>query len=421
MDDKSPKTTPDSSAPDQASPTSPGSKGKGKAKGRLILTGILLVMVASGGYVWWRSHNFEDTDNAYLAAHTSMVSPRIAGVVTRVLVDDNQVVHAGDVLVELDPADQQVKIDQIHAQIAQADEKVRQITEQLKQSRAEALATNALVARTKAQRVRHEAEEKRITSLYDAQVKSVSKSEVEAAIAARDSAIADVQAQQHHAKAAFAKHDAMEATRATVVAQKKVLASQLQEAELQLKYTRIVAPVTGRIGKKNVEVGARLQAGQQVLAIVQDGVWINANFKETQLHGLHVGQRASVRIDAFPGRKFSGRVDSFSPGSGALFSLLPPDNATGNFTKIVQRIPVKITLDPESVKGVADRLAPGSSAVVEIDLRQGNPAEHGPRNGSTVGLPGDTAYVLRENSSMLKVSLKLASTEWSMRARQAHP
>lgn len=357
----------------------PAKPAAGKRKGRLIFAAILLAALGFGLRMWWRSHNFEETDNAYLAAHVSVVSPRISGVVTKVLVDDNQWVRAGDPLVELDSADQQVKIDQIKAQLAQADEQIRQIDEQLKQSQAEALAAKALVARAEAQRHRNDAEAKRISSLYDAQVKSVSTSEMEAAIAARDSAAAEVQAQEYQAKAAVAKHDAMEAAHAFAVAQKKVLASQLQEAGLQLKYTRIVAPVGGRVGRRNVEVGTRLQAGQQLLAIVQDGVWVNANFKETQLHGLYAGQRANVRIDAFPGEEFTGRVDSFSPASGAQFSLLPPDNATGNFTKIVQRIPVKIVLDPESVKSVAGRLAPGSSAVVEIDLRQGNPADRGRR------------------------------------------
>lgn len=357
----------------------PAKPAAGKRKGRLIFAAILLAALGFGLRMWWRSHNFEETDNAYLAAHVSVVSPRISGVVTKVLVDDNQWVRAGDPLVELDSADQQVKIDQIKAQLAQADEQIRQIDEQLKQSQAEALAAKALVARAEAQRHRSDAEAKRISSLYDAQVKSVSTSEMEAAIAARDSAAAEVQAQEYQAKAAVAKHDAMEAAHAFAVAQKKVLASQLQEAGLQLKYTRIVAPVGGRVGRRNVEVGTRLQAGQQLLAIVQDGVWVNANFKETQLHGLYAGQRANVRIDAFPGEEFTGRVDSFSPASGAQFSLLPPDNATGNFTKIVQRIPVKIVLDPESVKSVAGRLAPGSSAVVEIDLRQGNPADRGRR------------------------------------------
>lgn len=360
---------PTGQAPSQAAPS-----GRGARKGRLILALILLATAAVAGRMWWRSHYFEETDNAYLAGHVSTISPRIAGVVHKVLVSDNQLVRAGDPLLELDAADQEVKIAQIKAQIAQTDEQVRQIAEQLEQARAEAQAAQALVARAAAQFQRNDAEARRVSALHDVQLKSVSKSELESAIAARDSAAAESQAQQFQAKAASAKSGSVEAARAAALAQKKVLAAQLRDAELQLKYTRIVAPVDGRIGKKSVEVGTRVQAGQQLLAIVQDGVWVNANFKETQLHGLYPGQQATVKIDAFPGQAFSGKVDSFAPASGAQFALLPPDNATGNFTKIVQRIPVKVLLDPHDVKAMGGRLAPGMSAFVEVDLRQGAPA-----------------------------------------------
>ncbi|MDN0075989.1 HlyD family secretion protein [Crenobacter sp. SG2303] len=367
-----PELVPTDTAPPGHAKPAPG--GPASRKRRLILAVILLTTLAVAGRMAWRSHNFEETDNAYLAAHVSVISPRIAGVVHKVLVADNQLVRAGDPLVELDAADQQVKIAQIKAQIAQTDEQIRQMGEELKQADAEAQAAQALVARARAQWVRNDAEARRVTSLHDVQLKSVSTSELDSAVAARASATAEVQAQQFQAKAASAKSGAVDAARAAVLAQKKVLAAQLQDAELQLGYTRIVAPVDGRIGKKSIEVGARVQTGQQLLAIVQDGVWVTANFKETQLAGLFAGQQAKVKIDAFPGQEFTGKVDSFSPASGAQFSLLPPDNATGNFTKIVQRIPVKVLLDPKAVKAMNDRLAPGMSAVVEVDLRQGKPA-----------------------------------------------
>ncbi|MDN0085398.1 HlyD family secretion protein [Crenobacter sp. SG2305] len=367
-----PELVPTDTAPPGHAKPAPG--GPASRKRRLILAVILLTTLAVAGRMAWRSHNFEETDNAYLAAHVSVISPRIAGVVHKVLVADNQLVRAGDPLVELDAADQQVKIAQIKAQIAQTDEQIRQMGEERKQADAEAQAAQALVARAKAQWVRNDAEARRVTSLHNAQLKSVSTSELDSAVAARASATAEVQAQQFQAKAASAKSGAADAARAAVLAQKKVLAAQLQDAELQLGYTRLVAPVDGRIGKKSIEVGARIQAGLPLLAIVQDGVWVTANFKETQLAGLFAGQEAKVQIDAFPGQTFTGKIDSFSPASGAQFSLLPPDNATGNFTKIVQRIPVKVLLDPQAVKAMNGRLAPGMSAVVEVDLRQGKPA-----------------------------------------------
>lgn len=355
----------------------PASGGGSNRKGRLILALILLGTVAVAGRMWWRNHNFEETDNAYLAAHISMISPRIPGVVHKVLVTDNQLVRTGDALVELDAADQEVRIAQVKAQMAQMDEQIQQIAGQLKQSRAEALAAQALVARSEAQFRRNDAEARRLAALYEMQMKSVSKSELEAAAAMRDSSSAELLAQKYQAEAASAKSISIEAARAAAQAQNKVFAAQLREAEMQLKYTHIVAPVSGRIGKRGVEVGARVQAGQQLLAIVQDDVWTTANFKETQLHRLYVGQQAKVRIDAFPGQEFTGRVDSFAPASGAQFALLPSDNATGNFTKIVQRIPVKIVMDAKAVESMAGRMAPGMSAVVEIDLRQGNAAAVG--------------------------------------------
>ena len=141
----------------------------------------------------------------------------------------------------------------------------------------------------------------------------------------------------------------------------------LKDAQLQLSYTNIAAPATGRVGRKTVEVGQRIQPGSPLMAIVANDYWLTANFKETQLKNVQPGQVVEVKLDSFPGRTFVGRVDSISPASGAQFALLPPDNATGNFTKVVQRIPVKITLDPKSIKGYESRITPGMSATVSVE------------------------------------------------------
>lgn len=140
----------------------------------------------------------------------------------------------------------------------------------------------------------------------------------------------------------------------------------LKDAQLQLSYTNIVAPASGRVGRKTVEVGQRVQPGSPLLAIVETNYWITANFKETQLQGVKPGQEVEITLDAFPGKKFAGRVDSISPASGAQFSLLPPDNATGNFTKVVQRIPVKVIFDSKSIQGYESRITPGMSAKVSV-------------------------------------------------------
>ena len=143
----------------------------------------------------------------------------------------------------------------------------------------------------------------------------------------------------------------------------------LEDAKLQLSYTVIKAPVSGRIGRKSVEAGQRVQIGQPLMAVVEDRPWVVANFKETQLAKMRAGQRVEVEIDTFPKHKFYGRVDSLAPGSGNEFALLPPDNATGNFTKIVQRIPVKVVLDDDSVRGYENLLSPGMSSVVTVTTR----------------------------------------------------
>jgi membrane fusion protein (multidrug efflux system) len=142
----------------------------------------------------------------------------------------------------------------------------------------------------------------------------------------------------------------------------------LKQAQLQLSYCHIVAPVAGRIGRKSAELGQHVESGQMLMALVQENPWITANYKETQVGRMRAGQPVEISIDTFPGRKFTGTIDSVAPASGAKFSILPPDNATGNFTKVVQRVPVKIVFDPKSIADVKDALSPGMSCVVSVQF-----------------------------------------------------
>ena len=337
----------------------------------LIVVGVIaLLAIGAGGRMWYRSSHFVETENAYVTGRMHQVSSRVAGVVTKVLVEDNQMVKAGDVLALLDPADQSVRVEQIQAQIASMEQQVKQSDAQLLQVRAQAGAAGAQVRQAEAQLLRARQDAERFGQLYNDTMKAVSKSEVDASSAARAGAVADVAARRDNAAAAQAQIGAAEAGRDVLKAEIKVLQAQLKDARQQLAYNSIVAPVAGRIGRRSVEVGARVQPGQAMLAVVEDNVWVVANFKETQLGGLAPGQAVSLEVDALPDHHLVGRVDSFSPASGNQFALLPADNATGNFTKIVQRVPVKITLDPQDVKKYAGRLVPGMSTVVEIDLRQ---------------------------------------------------
>ena len=349
----------------------PANAAKGPPKRVLIVVGLIAAAaLAAGGRMWYRSHNFVETENAYVTGHVHPVSARIPGVVTKVLFEDNQIIKAGDVLAELDPADQGVKVEQIQAQIASVQQQIVQADAAIQQARAQASAARAQVVQAQANLVRAKQDAERYGQLYNTQMKAVSKAEVDAATAARAGATADVTARRDNASAAQAQIAAATSARGVLEAQVKVLEAQLKDARQQLGYNRIVSPVSGRVGKRSVEVGARVQPGQQLAAIVQDDVWVVANFKETQLPGIVPGQQVNIEVDALPKHELVGRVDSFAPASGNQFALLPADNATGNFTKIVQRVPVKITFAPEDLKKYAGRLVPGMSTVVEIDLRQ---------------------------------------------------
>jgi len=351
-------------------PVQPADKPPSKVRVFGVLGVLILAGLGFGGRMYWRSQNFVETENAYVAGHVHPISARIAGVVTKVLVDDNQFVKEGQVIAELDPADQGVKLEQIQAQIASVEQQVLQADAQTAQARASASAAQAQVAQAQAQSLRAQQDAERYGQLYNTQMKAVAKSELDAANAARTGALADVAARKDAALAAQAQVGAAQAAREVLKAQIKVLQAQAKDAQLQVSYNRIVAPVSGRLGKRNVEVGARVQPGQQLAAIVEDKVWVTANFKETQLAGLKTGQDVDVVIDALPGEHLKARLDSFSPASGNQFALLPADNATGNFTKIVQRVPVKLTFADADLQRLAGRLAPGMSAMAEVDLRQ---------------------------------------------------
>ncbi|MFB8828890.1 HlyD family secretion protein [Azotobacter sp. CWF10] len=360
--------TPANTAAQPAGPA-PGSARKAK----VILALIALIGLAVVGRMWWRSTYFEETDNAYVEGYISTIAPRVDGVVTKVLFEDNQQVRAGDVLVELDPADYVVRVDEIKAQIQEVDAELLRLDASIEQGEARVRALTARSARSLAELKRYKQDAERHLALRNQDMKAVTGTELDAAIAARDGAQADYTAQQEEIRAAQAGVEATRSSRAVLLARKEVLAAKLRDAGLQLEYTTLKAPVDGQIGNKSVEVGDHVTKGQRLVAIIQDGVWVTANFKETQLRDLVPGQKVSIRLDTFPGQEIEGRVDSFAPASGAKFALLPPENATGNFTKIVQRVPVKITFAPQTPKALMERVVPGMSALIEIDLRQEAP------------------------------------------------
>ena len=234
------------------------------------------------------------------------------------------------VIARLDARDFEVKRQQAQGQVAQAQAQLQQAKAQIAQARAQ-------VVRAQAQATKAQQDFERAKALFQGGAGAISKQEFDAAQAEAD-------ASQAALRAAESGLTSAEALAGAAQAQQEVARANLKEAELQLSYTEIQAPAGGRIGRKNLETGNRVQPGQALLALVQPDVWVVANFKETQLAHLKAGQTVRLRVDAFPGRVFTGRVESLAPASGAQFALLPPDNATGNFTKIVQRVPVRLFL-----------------------------------------------------------------------------
>jgi membrane fusion protein (multidrug efflux system) len=379
----------------------------------MVILIIVLVVLVAGVFLWRYLSSYESTDDAQADVHLYPVSARISGYVVKVNVDDNQWVQRGTVLVEIDPKDYEVAVAQAQANLANSEATAQSLnitvpitsvntSSQLKftasdigNATAGVIAAERQLAAAHAQLEQAEANDVRAQDdlhrykllvdkrevaeqVYD-QALATAKSSTAAVAAARANESAAQQFVQQ-AKSRLAQADAnyqsaetgpqqVSSTKARVraaiadVEQKRAL---LEQAQLNLQYTKIVAPVTGEVNK-TVVVGLNVQPGQQLLTVVPlDEVWVTANFKETQLKHMRVGQKAEIHVDS-TGRTLKGHVDSIAGATGPLFSLLPPENATGNYVKIVQRIPVKLVLEPGENR---DRqLRPGMNVVPDVYLQ----------------------------------------------------
>jgi membrane fusion protein, multidrug efflux system len=337
----------------------------------LVIGGIIAVLGLFFGIRYWMyASTHEDTDDAYVTGYTHQISSRITGTVQEVLVDDNWHVTAGQPLLKLDPRDYQVQLQkdrasylQAQAQLLQASAEVPLVEAQLAQAQAQADSTKAnsdYLQRTFERNSKLFYQGRGVISKQDL---DTAQSQAETSVATYKANLAAVNVANENLKVAHAQEQAARA-------EAEAAQAQVKNSELQLSYCTIVAPVSGRIAEKTVQTGNRVSVGQALLAVVEDNVWIEANFKETQLERIRVGQPVDIKIDALPHYRFKGRVDSLQPGSGSNFALLPPDNATGNFIKIVQRVPVKILFDPESIKAVRDKIVPGLSTEPSIVVTQ---------------------------------------------------
>jgi membrane fusion protein (multidrug efflux system) len=347
-------------------------------KGRIGISGarlkeaaLALAMIAGiagaadyGHYYWATGRYLVTTDDAYVDAHSVLISPKVAGYVAAVPVEDNQPVKAGQVIVRIDPRDYQTALDQARANVAAAQASIDTLTQQVAQQQLTVEQARQSVESDQAALAYSQQNFQRYTELartgygpvQQAQQSAADIREKQAALARDTTGVAAAQkqigiygAQLRQAQATLAQQQATE-----------------RQAELNLGYTTLTAPVDGTVGVRTVTVGQYVQPGTQLMAVVPlHAVYITANFMETQLTHVRAGEPVTINVDTFAGVTVRGHVDSLAPASGQQFALLPPDNATGNFTKIVQRIPVKITVDKDDP--LAGRLRPGMSVEPTID------------------------------------------------------
>jgi membrane fusion protein, multidrug efflux system len=327
-----------------------------------------LVGAAAYGHDWWTTGRFiETTDDAYVGGDVTQIAPHVAGFIGRILVTDNQLVHAGQPLVRLNPDDFQAALQ--HAEAVLRSRQAALANLQAKRVLQGALISEAQqdVAAKQAQAVFAVEESERYSAL--ALTVAGSRQDAQRALAAKASAQATVLASAAALQAANQQLAVIDTNIAAAKAQVAQAEADLRIAHLNLGYTDIAAPITGYVGNRSAQVGAYVAAGTDLLSVVPArGLWVDANFKEDQIARMQPGDAATIVADVLPGRTFHGHVVSLAPATGAVFSVIPPQNATGNFTKIVQRVPVRIALD-----GGAQQLGllrAGLSTTVSVDVRE---------------------------------------------------
>jgi membrane fusion protein, multidrug efflux system len=343
-----------------------------KKKGRLARWIFLLLAVLATGIgvsLWIYFSQFESTDDAYITGHEHPVSFRVPGTISEVLVDDNQLMKKGDPIARLDPRDFEVALAQARANHLQAKAQLLQATAQIPLAEAQLVQAQAQADAAKANSEYLERTFQRNSQLFYQGRGVISKQDLDNSESQATTNVASYKASLAAVNVARENLQVTQAQRQAATAQVEAALAQVQSAELQLSYTTVYAPTDGRIAQKTFEVGQHVQAGQAGLAIAEPGVWVLANFKENQLGRIRPGQPVEIHVDAISNHPFLGKVDSFQSGTGAVYALLPPDNATGNFTKIVQRVPVKILFDPASIRGYEQLLVPGLSTEPQIRVK----------------------------------------------------
>jgi membrane fusion protein, multidrug efflux system len=385
----------------------------------MLLRALVVVLLIGAAVFWWQSRRFEDTDDAQVDGHIDPISARVSGHVVKINVEEGQFVKAGTVLVEIDGRDYQVAVDRARgeymdaaasAEAAQLGVPISQVGSSSQIHSAQADVLNAEAGVTAAARQVEEAEARLVEAEANARTanldraryeslvakKEVSQQQYDQSVAAATSAnatvtaaTASVRSSREVVKQAKARLEQSQAALTNAqISPKQISATQararagegnaaklhasLEQAELNLSYTRIVAPADGIVGTRNVQLGQNVQTGQEMLTIVPlKEIWVTADFKETQLEHMRPGQHVDIQVDALGGEKFRGMVTSIGGATGAKFSLLPPENATGNYVKVVQRVPVRIDFDDRQGSNFNQdgRLRPGLSVVPNVRVR----------------------------------------------------
>ncbi|MBB3649843.1 membrane fusion protein (multidrug efflux system) [Rhizobium sp. BK619] len=346
----------------------PKRTGRRIVKRAVIAAALLAGVGLSGdfGYRYWTVGRFiESTDDAYVKADYTTVAPKVAGYIRQVLVNDNDPVKSGQVLARIDDRDFQAALSQARAAVKAADAAIANIDAQIALQQSVIGQAKATIDASQASLDFAVSDAARSARLITSGAGTQSRAEQSQS--ARDQAVAAVERDRAALVAAENKVPVLETQRQQAIAERDRAAAAAHQAELNLSYTDIVAAVDGTVGARSIRVGQYVTSGTQLMAVVPlHAVYVVANFKETQLTHVRPGQPVEIKVDSFPDMAIKGHVDSVSPASGLEFSLLPPDNATGNFTKIVQRIPVKIVIDDEALSGL---LRSGMSVEPEIDTK----------------------------------------------------
>jgi membrane fusion protein (multidrug efflux system) len=331
--------------------------------GALLIAGAIVVLFTTQWTRWVGGGTREDTDDAYVRGDVTPLSAQVDGRVTHVAVDDFQYVKAGDLLLQIDDTDYRARVAQAEADLAGAQAAIDNIKARKAAQKAQVADAESAMSATAADAERTRLEANRQRTLYATTYGTPQKVEQADADAKRFAAtLAGRQAELDAQRRQLAVLDTQESE---LRAAAKAKTAALDLAKINLGYTRIAAPVSGVVSERGVRDGQYAHAGTQIISVVPlDNVWVVANYKETQLTHVVVGQGAEVRVDTFPGVVVSAKVEAIAPASGSQFSLLPPDNATGNFTKVVQRIPVKLSLKPDNP--LAGKLRPGMSIEATI-------------------------------------------------------